>query len=207
MSLWFAEADVRTRSTVSIAVLVAMLTLGFHALGEKPRPTPSVMTSAVFHVAGVGVTQATVIGLVGTIILAVGITLLLNRTRLGVQLRALSERATTAELLGIRSRLLALGVWATSGVIAVLAMMVIGAQRTADFGTLSLLVIPAFAAALFGLFRNLYLTVAGGLLIGVVTDLSTRSSALDTYHDAIPLVFIVIAMLWSQRAEVWDAAR
>ena len=62
--------------------------------------------------------------------LTVGISAFLKRTRTGVRLRALSERPYTAEHLGIRTRSLATGMWATSGALATVAIIVIAPSRT-----------------------------------------------------------------------------
>jgi branched-chain amino acid transport system permease protein len=72
---------------------------------------------------------------------------------------------------------------------------------------MSLLVVPAFAAALVGLFRNFYATVIGGIAIGVIQGMASESSTFAQYQDVVPFVIIVVAILWAQRGEVWDVAR
>jgi branched-chain amino acid transport system permease protein len=67
--------------------------------------------------------------------------------------------------------------------------------------------IPAIAAAAIGLFRSTSLAVVGGVGLGLIQGLLQDSDALKPYAEAVPLVLIVAVLLWSQRSEVWDAAR
>jgi branched-chain amino acid transport system permease protein len=70
-----------------------------------------------------------------------------------------------------------------------------------------MLIIPAAAAALLGGFKRLDLAVVGGLLLGLINGMVAQIGELALVRNFVPLLFIVILLLWSQRKEVWDAAR
>jgi branched-chain amino acid transport system permease protein len=131
----------------------------------------------------------------------------LSRTRTGLRLRALSERPTTAELTGISTRLLSTGVWAVTGAATTLALMIVASQRSPNFMTLSLLIVPAFAAALVGLFRSFWLTAVGGLAIGILEGAVSSLVGLQQYRGVVPFAIILGVLLWSQRGARWDEAR
>lgn len=207
MSTWFSEAGPRVRSTVAVAMLITLLASGFRAFGDSPRTVPEVLPGVTFTVAGVVITAASVAAIAGSVTIAVALWLFLSRTRTGVRLRALSERPTSAELLGIPARRLTVGVWAASGAVSALAILVIAPSRGGDFLSLSMLIVPALAAALIGLFRSLGATVAGGIGIGLLEGLATQSASIGPYRHALPLLVILAILLWSQRSQVWDAAR
>jgi|GEM_PF-6225190 len=137
------------------------------------------------------------------VVLTIAVEQFLGRTRTGLQLRALSEKPMAAELLGIPVRRLAIGVWALSGAVTTLALMLIAPLRAPDFGSLSLLVVPTFAAALVGAFNSFRAALFGGLLIG----LASGFVGLNQYRAAVPFLVILTVLLWSQRGARWDEAR
>jgi branched-chain amino acid transport system permease protein len=148
---------------------------------------------------------------VTTLILAVVFTVLteqfLARTRTGLELRALSQRPMAAELIGIRVRLLALGVWAVTGAVTAFALMIIAPLRSPDFASLSLLVVPALAAALIGAFVSFRAALIGGVMIGVLEGAVSALDFVSQYRSTVPFIVILAVLLWSQRGARWDEAR
>lgn len=208
MTLLFSGANASTKAAVTAALLVGMVSLGLRLTGgQHPRAFPDLFPGSAFRLAGVEVTVSAVL----TIGLAVAFTILasyfLNATRTGLHLRALSERPMVAELLGVRVRLLSLLVWAVTGGFTTLALMIIAPQRSPNFMSLSLLVVPALAAALIGLFRSFWLALLGGIMIGVIEGLASAIEGASQYRSAVPFLVILAALLWSQREARWDEAR
>lgn len=142
-----------------------------------------------------------------SIVVAVSVRLLLVRTSIGTQLRALSERPTTAELIGIPSKILSISVWFVTGVISAIVIIMVAPSQSNDAISLSMLIVPAAAAALLGGFRRLDLAVVGGLLLGTLSGLVAQIDQVSLIRNFLPFLFIVVLLLWTQRKEVWDAAR
>lgn len=207
MSVWFADAPTERRSTVAIALMITVLTIGFRLFGQDPHVAPELFNGGNVKIFGVVVTWAGIAVVVAAIVLALAVDLFLKRTRMGIRLRAQSERPQTAELLGVPARWLAVGVWAATGAVAAFGILVITPSRGADFSSLGLLVLPALAAASLGLFRSTWLAVGGGIAIGVLTGLVQQWPEIKKYQDVLPLLVILVVLLWTQRGEVWDAAR
>ncbi|WP_131741104.1 ABC transporter permease subunit [Actinomadura roseirufa] len=207
MGTWFGEAGADQRSAISIAFLVGLLAVSFLAFGTDPRRMPGKFGGSLFTVDGITVTKASAVCVAGSILVAAGAWLVLTRTVLGLRLRALSERPTTAELHAIPSRRLGVGMWAVTGLLAAAVLLVVAPQQTSDQTSLSLMVIPAGAAALVGGFRSLGRTVAGGLGLGALQGALAHVTELQQYRDTVPFVAILAILIWSQRKEVWDAAR
>ncbi len=207
MARWFSDANTERRSTVAIAMFIAILTIGFRAFGVNPQQFPQLLPSSSLKIAGVVISVASILLVVATILVAIAVALFLRYTRLGVRLRAQSERPTTAELLGIPSRWMTVGVWALTGMLAAVGTFVVAPSRAADFLSLGMLIIPAIAAAAVGLFRSTGLAVVGGVVLGLVEGLLQAWTSIQAYADAVPLVLIVIMLMWNQRLAVWDAAR
>lgn len=204
---WLAEANVSERSAVTVAALLLLISLSFIVFGTKPMTFPPLVSGTAFEVAGVVVSQVTVLVLVLALLVALGAWLMLAKTSVGVKLRAIADRPIAAELAGIPVRGLTFGVWVFSGLIVTVLVMVIAPTQTADAVSLSMLVIQASAAALLGAFRRLDLALIGGLLLGMLQGALAQFESMTVLRDWVPLVFIVLFLLWNQRKEVWDEAR
>ena len=208
MTRWFSESSATTKAAVTAALLVGIVAMGLRFTGgQHPQEFPTLFPGSAFRLAGVEVTIASVL----TIVLAVAFTILadlfLNRTRVGLHLRALSMRPMAAELLGVRVAMLSQLVWAVTGAFTTFALMIIAPQRSPDFMSLSLLVVPALAAALVGAFRSFWLALAGGLMIGLVEGLTSAFGSISQYRSIVPFLVVLAVLLWSQRGARWDEAR
>lgn len=204
---WLSESSISSRSAVTVAALLLLISMSFILFGTRPMNFRPIISGTAFELGGVVVSQVTVLLVALAIVVAVGSILLLRKTSVGTRLRAISDRPVAAELLGIRVNTLTLGVWAFTGFIVTAVILVVAPTLTADAMTLSMLVIPASAAALVGAFRRLDLALIGGALLGVLQGATAQVPELVIARDWIPLVIIVVLLLWNQRKEVWDAAR
>jgi branched-chain amino acid transport system permease protein len=208
MVTWFANANPSTKAAVTAALLVGFIAIGLRLTGgQHPHYFPELIQGSAFRLAGVEVTWASVATLVLSLVFTLATEQFLARTRTGLQLRALSQRPMAAELIGIRVRLLALGVWAVTGAMTSLALMVIAPLRSPDFASLSLLVVPALAAALIGAFSSLRAALIGGVLIGVLEGAVSAIDFVSQYRSTVPFAIILVVLLWSQRGARWDDAR
>lgn len=208
MTRWFATAGASTKAAVTAALLVGLIAIGLRLTGgQHPHVMPELFPGSAFRLAGVQVTNASALTIGLAVLFTVASSLFLNGTRTGLHLRALSERPMAAELLGVRVRLLSLFVWGVTGAFTTFALMIIAPQRSPNFMTLSLLVVPALAAALIGLFRSFWLTLVGGIALGILEGLASTVEIVSQYRSAIPFLVILAVLLWSQREARWDEAR
>jgi branched-chain amino acid transport system permease protein len=110
-------------------------------------------------------------------------------------------------LIGIPVRGLSLWVWGVGGAATAFALILIAPQRAPNFLALSLLVVPALAAALIGFFQNFWAALIGGIAMGVVEGLASVVPGLGEYRSALPFLVILAVLLWSQRGARWDDPR
>ena len=208
MIRWFASSAPQTKAAVTVALLVGMIALGLRLTGgQHPRPFPDLVPGAAFSIAGVVITRAALVSIAMALAFTIGATQFLNHTRTGLKLRALSERPLTAELTGIPAKKLSIGVWAIAGLATTLALMIIAPQRAPNFMTFSMLVVPAFAAALIGSFRSFWLTFLGGIALGLLEGFAAGLESLAQFRSSVPFLIILAVLLWSQRKARWDEAR
>jgi branched-chain amino acid transport system permease protein len=106
-------------------------------------------------------------------VVVIGLFLILNYTRLGIRIRAGTLDLETVSVLGVNTRLLrnlnfGLGIY-LAGLAGVLASGMLGLQPTVGDN----LIMPSFIAIIVGGLGSLPGTLAGGLLIGVASGITT----------------------------------
>ena len=107
------------------------------------------------------------------VVAVIGLFLILNRTRLGMRIRAGTLDLETVSVLGVNTRILrnlnfGLGIY-LAGLAGVLAAGMLGLQPTIG----STLIMPSFVAIIIGGLGSLPGTLLGGLLIGVASGVTT----------------------------------
>lgn len=125
-----------------------------------------------------------------------GIGFFLRRTRLGTAVRASSENAERAEMLGINVKLLSTVVWAIAGALAALALTLQGTIETFTVAanTNAEVLLPAFAAAVLAGMRSM--PVAAMAAVGLsVLNAALRWSFPDGSAAIIATVALVITVL------------
>lgn len=204
---WLAESSTTARSAVTVASLLMLISLSFVLFGSRPQPLRPLLVGPAFVAGDVAVTKVGVAMLIAAVAVAIAAWIIIRRTPLGVRLRAVSDRQTAAELLGVNVKALQVGVWVAVGGVLGLCVSIIGNTAAADATSMITLVIPGTAAALVGAFKSLPLTIVGGLLVGALQGALTAFPSITLLRDWIPIVVIVLFLLWNQRKEVWDVAR
>lgn len=187
------------KAVATLGVLLILLGLLYSLWPANPRRLDLPSDTIAFNLMGVRVTLTRLLALIATLALTAAITLFLARTRLGLLMRALASHRQLSAIVGIRVLRVEVLAWSISGVLAGISGILLGALVRLDAGALAFLVIPALAAATIGRLHSLSLTLAAGLLIGVVESLSTLLPDLSPYRSATPFVFAVLAIFWLQR--------
>lgn len=203
---WFSEAGELVRSTVTIAMAIGFFGLTVRLFGDAPRLFPRLFPTLHVTVSGIFLDGISISSAIAAVALSFVLWLVLAFTRVGVVLRAVASRTTTAELLGVPARLVIVAVWAMTAGLTSAAIILIAPTR-GSIPELSLLVVPALAAALFGAMRSFALTVLGGFAIAVVQSMSYTWQSISPYQSAFPFVVVTAVLLWSQRRAVWGEAR
>lgn len=156
--------------TLGLATLINGLA-GF-IWGYVPRsfPSPFSAASVSFGGAYVSYRDLGVMGVSALVLLAVY--LLLQRTTVGLTLRAAAHHPEAARLLGVQvSWMLALG-WGLASAVGGVSGMMVAPVLLLEPNMMQSIIIYAFAAAVLGGIESPLGAVVGGLLVGVIINLS-----------------------------------
>lgn len=195
-----------TKIIVSIGVMLgfqALATWVWNPTSSTPRQFQKFFgPNAFVHFGDIKVSWHEIIAFAIAILIAGGIRLLFVRTRSGVAMRAVVDDPELLQLNGGRPERLAMISWAGGSFLAalsgILIQPMIGSAMSA--GQLTLLVIDAFAAAMFGRLRSLPRTFAGALVIGlsttyVVAYFPSNWTWSSSFRNSLPMIFLFIVLL------------
>src|SRR5258708_5294966 len=144
--------------------------------------------------------------LIVAVALALGLRVLLYRTRVGVSMRAVVDDGPLRELNGVRPDQVSLVSWMIGVSLSALAGILITPFQGGSLSStlLTLLVINAFAAAMFGRLRNLPLTFVGAVVLGFATRMAfERPTGLmpksfdwgGNLRLAVPMILLFVVLL------------
>ncbi|TAM91121.1 MAG: inner-membrane translocator [Jatrophihabitans sp.] len=133
------------------------------------RAVPNFFGYAALDVAGVRVGYHHIMTIGVSAAVAIGLYVLLNRTRIGTAMRAAVDNRELLQLFGARADRVSMLSWATGSSLAALAGILLVSYTGLDYYTLTFLVISAFAAAMLGRLSSLPLTYVGAIFLGLLT--------------------------------------
>jgi branched-chain amino acid transport system permease protein len=164
------SADVTTSLVVTVGLLVALI--GF-AQQLWPPAGRTVDQFFVGHSVSFGLVRVTVqqfITMGVAILVAVGLYVLLSRTRIGTAMRAVVDNRELLSMHGARPNLLSGLAWALGSALAALAGILLAPSLSFDYTILTFLVVNAYAAAMVGRLKSLPKTFAGAIVLGLLIN-------------------------------------
>ncbi|MEK6666047.1 MAG: branched-chain amino acid ABC transporter permease [candidate division NC10 bacterium] len=129
-------------------------------------------------------------GLVGSLLLY----LLVQKTRLGLAMRATSENLQAAQTLGIPTRMVLSVSWAVASVLGVVAGVFLAAALFLDPFFMLDPFLKGFAAAVLGGLNSLPGAVVGGLILGVAESLTGGYLTIQ-FKNTLAFVIIIVVLL------------
>jgi branched-chain amino acid transport system permease protein len=189
------------RSRIQVALVIAsfgasllLRNLVVLIWGPEPQYYSNSIQIAVPLLPGIRVTPDQVFVVVLAAVLVVALHLFLTRTWLGKAMRATSDDPQLAQVSGISVQAIARWTWILGGSLAAVAGVFYGLtvqiQPQMGFN----LILPLFAAAILGGVGSVYGAILGGLLLGVIQDLSVAFIS-SAYKPAVAFALLILVLL------------
>jgi branched-chain amino acid transport system permease protein len=190
------------RSALNVVIITLGLFLGLNSLvqllfGTDPQQMPSPFPEGSVSLGDTRIQKET-IGLI-LVLLAECLFLwfLLNRTTLGLKLRAVASNPDSARLHGIRAGSMLMLGWGMSAGLGALAGSLVASERTGfDSSLMQTILVYALAAAALGGFDSIWGAVICGVLVGVADALTIQYvDPLDGIEVVLPLALIMVVLV------------
>ena len=189
-----SHRDIVVRAVGTLAPALVLIAIMGVIWGELPRRLQFPTDQMFISLFAVRLTYTRIIAIVLAIIMVVAITLLLTRTRLGLDMRALANDRDLSAVLGVRILYTETAAWIMTGIFSGFAGLLLADLVRLQGTFLTLLVIPAVAAAILGQLQSLWQTAVAGILIGIVEAVLTPITWISPYRAAAPFIIALIAV-------------
>lgn len=179
-------------ATMALGILLKESVKEFYA--AEAQPFPALFPSDPIDLFGAVVSLQDILNLAISLGIVVLLTLFLNRTRTGRCMQATAQNPAVAEILGVNVRRMVLYTFLINAALAALASFLITPVYLAKFSNGETLGLIAFIAAIVGGFNQIRGALVGGLLIGVLDNL-TATYVTAQYRAALPLILLIVIIL------------
>ena len=137
-----------------------------------------------------------------TAVLVLALHLMLSRSRIGRAMRAVSDEPDLARVTGISTERVILVTWLVGGALAAVAGVFLGMDSKINSYMGWDMLLPIFAAAILGGIGSPMGAAAGGLVLGLIEELSTYNWIGDNplvppdYKLGLAFAIMVILLIW-----------
>jgi branched-chain amino acid transport system permease protein len=158
----------------------------------------------VFPIGDATITLVQIAIIATSVTLMVALTLVVYRTRLGVAMRAASQNAQIAGLMGVNVNQVIAATFMIGAALAAVAGVMVGTYYGIAHYTMgSLLGLKAFCAAVLGGIGNLAGAMLGGMLLGIVEALGagyigdfTNNMFGSNYQDVFAFLVLIAVLVF-----------
>jgi branched-chain amino acid transport system permease protein len=191
----------------AMGISLLLQTLAMIIWKPNYKPYPILLPSEPFMIGGAVINTTQILILVATAVVLIGLTWLVNRTKLGRAMRATAENPRVAALMGVKPDMVISATFIIGAALAALA----GVMYAANYGSVQhtmgfLPGLKAFTAAVFGGIGNLPGAVVGGVLLGLIEALGAgyigalTGGVLGSHYQDI-FAFIVLILVLTVRPQ------
>jgi branched-chain amino acid transport system permease protein len=195
-----SQAPVSVSLVITVGLFVGLVGLAQTVWPPDARIVEPFFASSEVEIGGLLVSYHQLLTMALAVVVAVGLYLVLEHTRIGLAMRACVDDPVLLGLYGgspIRASQLS---WALGTALGALAGILLIPLLSLDYFQLTFLVINAYTAAVLGRLRNLPLTFAGALLLGVLQAILVgylpTGELFVGLRTVIPTVLLFALLVW-----------
>jgi branched-chain amino acid transport system permease protein len=177
-------------------LLQSIALLAFGAQGNNVSVLPRLNRAA--HIAGTDVRWVSIVSIAVTLALLGGTGLLLNRTTIGLQMRAAAADFRAARILGVRTNLVISLAFVIGAVMAACVSVLLAVQTPFVYPTFGAnILIPALIGVVVGGLDRLPTATLGAFAIGFATSQlgDVLNSAHRVYLDSYVFLLVIVVLL------------
>jgi branched-chain amino acid transport system permease protein len=195
------------RSAPALNTLLVTLMLGtvlresvrlFYPQGANPKPFPALLPATALPLGQFNLRLDNTIMLIAGVAVIVGLQLLLNRTKLGLAIRAVAQDEETARTMGVNFNAIVLVTFAIGSALAAFAGLMNGLYyNEINFGMGLLLGVIGFTAAIVGGLGSVYGAILGGFLFAALQTIGAVALPFPSaYKDVFAFTVVIVFMAW-----------
>ena len=198
-----ALMPLRKKRSIAIAALVT--TIGISNIiqnllvvwfGSQRKPFPDFFNLGVFNIGGIQLSSRQLIMFGVSFVLLVFLLVVVNRTKIGLAMRATAQNTKAAALMGINVNSIITLTFLMGGASAAIAGgMVSGYYQVVYPGMGFMIGLKAFAASVLGGIGSLPGAMLGGLLVGVIESIAALYIG-SNYRDSMAFIILIAVLIF-----------
>jgi len=179
---------------VSIGLSLLIRHIILVLLGSRPLPYADYTIQEQLQWGPVSIAPRDLVITILSLLVLAGVGLMLQRTRVGKAIRAVSDNRDLAESSGIDVSRVILNVWLLAGGLAALGGIFFGLAQLVSWDMGFRLLLLMFAGVILGGLGTAYGVIAGSLVIGIVAQVSTIWLPVEL-QNAWALIVLILVLL------------
>ena len=170
----------------------------FYPDGANPKPFPRLLPSDSINIGNLNLRLDNAILLAAGALVIVGLQFLLNRTKLGLAIRAVAQDEETARTMGVNFNAVVLITFAIGSALAAFAGIMNGLYyNEINFGIGLYLGVVGFSAAIIGGLGSIYGAILGGFLFAALQTIGAVALPFaSAYKDVFAFAVVIALMAW-----------
>jgi branched-chain amino acid transport system permease protein len=166
--------------------------------GANPKPFPALLPKSAVNFGHFDLRLDNALMLAAGVAAIVGLQLLLNRTKLGLAIRAVAQDEETARTMGINFTLIVLITFAAGSALAAFAGVMHGLYyNEINFDMGLLLGVIGFSAAIIGGLGSIYGAILGGFIFAALQTIGAAALPFaSAYKDVFAFSAVILIMTW-----------
>jgi branched-chain amino acid transport system permease protein len=170
----------------------------FYPQGANPQRFPSLLSTEAYSFGHFTLRVDNALLLLAGLAVIIGVHLLINKTKLGLAIRAVAQDEETAKLMGINFTFIVLVTFAIGSGLAGFAGIMHGLYYSEiNFGMGLLLGVIGFSAAVVGGLGNIYGAILGGFLFAALQTIGALALPFaSAYKDVFAFGIVILIMAW-----------
>lgn len=180
-------------TTIGISnIIMNLLTVAF---GSQKKPFPALFNYGSIQFGNVTITSTQIFICVISLVLMGGLVILVNKTKVGLAMRACEQNAKAAKLMGINVNFVISFTFFLGGVSAAIAGALISGYYQIVYPNMGYMAgLKAFAAAVLGGIGSLPGAIVGGLVVGVSESMAATFIG-SAYRDSTAFVILILVLI------------
>jgi branched-chain amino acid transport system permease protein len=170
----------------------------FYPQGADPKPFPALLPTGSIAFGNFNLRLDNIILLAGGALVIIALQSLLNRTKLGLAIRAVAQDQETASTMGVNFKAVVLVTFGVGSALAAFAGIMHGLYyNEVNFDIGLLLGVIGFAAAIIGGLGSIYGAILGGFLFAALQTIGAVALPFGSaYKDVFAFAVVIAIMAW-----------
>lgn len=180
-------------TAIGVSLLIEYSTMLL--VSPQPRTFPAIFTADIYHIAGLVINSQQVLILVVSLLLMVTLTYVVQQTKMGKAMRAVSFDTDAARLMGIDVDRVISFTFGIGSALAAAAGVLVGIYYNSIDPLMGIMPgLKAFVAAVIGGIGNIPGAMLGGTILGIIEALVSGFWS-STFRDAVAFGILIVILL------------